>query len=91
VVTNDVFFHHPGTRLLQDVLTCIRHRCTIDELGFRRERHADRHLKPAEEMHRLVARYPEALTRTLEIADRCRFLRHFTTILRGPERSAQTA
>ena len=73
MVTNDVLFHEPARRLLQDVVTCVRHRCTIDELGFRRERHADRHLKPAEEMHRLFARYPEALARTLEIADRCRF------------------
>ena len=42
-------------------------------LGFRRERHADRYLKPPAEMQRLFARYPEALARTLEIADRCRF------------------
>src|SRR5690606_18254932 len=53
VATNDVLFHHPDRRMLQDVVSCIRHGCTIDELGFRRERHADRHLKPAEEMHRL--------------------------------------
>ncbi|MES2035208.1 MAG: error-prone DNA polymerase [Pseudomonadota bacterium] len=73
VVTNDVLFHAPDRRLLQDVVTCVRHGCTIDELGFRRERHADRHLKPAEEMHRLFSKYPEALARSLEIADRCRF------------------
>jgi error-prone DNA polymerase len=73
VVTNDVLFHHPDRRILQDVVTCIREGCTIDEVGFRRERSADRHLKRAEEMHRLFARYPEALHRTLEIADRCRF------------------
>lgn len=73
VATNDVLFHHPGRRILQDVVTCVRHGCTIDELGFRRERHADRHLKPAEEMHRLLAKYPDALARTLEIAARCRF------------------
>lgn len=73
VATNDVLFHHPDRRILQDVVTCVRHGCTIDELGFRRERHADRHIKPAEEMHRLFAKYPEALARTVEIADRCRF------------------
>ena len=73
VVTNDVLFHEPGRRILQDVVTCIRHNVTIDELGDRRERHADRYLKPPEEMHRLFARYPEALARTVEIADRCRF------------------
>ncbi|MCW8308883.1 error-prone DNA polymerase [Acidiphilium sp. PA] len=73
VVTNDVLFHARNRRILQDVVTCIRHGCTIDEAGFRRERHADRYLKPPAEMHRLFSRYPEALARTMEIADRCRF------------------
>jgi len=73
VVTNDVLFHKPARRILQDVVTCIRHTVTIDALGDRRERHADRYLKPPEEMHRLFARYPEALGRTLQLADRCRF------------------
>jgi len=54
-------------------MTCIRHNCTIDEAGFRRERHADRYLKPPEEMARLFSRYPEAVARTIEIAERCRF------------------
>jgi error-prone DNA polymerase len=73
VVTNDVLFHVPERRMLQDVVTCIRHNCTIDDAGFRRERHADRYLKPPAEMSRLFARYPEAVARTVEIADRCRF------------------
>ncbi|WJS86348.1 error-prone DNA polymerase [Paracoccus sp. TOH] len=73
VVTNDVLFHEPGRRMLQDVVTAIRHNTTIDQLGFRRERHADRYLKPPAEMRRLFARWPEALARTIEIADRCRF------------------
>jgi len=73
VVTNDVLFHEPGRRILQDVVTAIRHNVTVDALGARRERHADRYLKPPAEMHRLFARWPEALARTREIADRCRF------------------
>ncbi|PKP72134.1 MAG: error-prone DNA polymerase, partial [Alphaproteobacteria bacterium HGW-Alphaproteobacteria-5] len=73
VVTNDVLFHEPGRRMLQDVVTAIRHNTTIDALGHRRERHADRYLKPPAEMHRLFARWPEALSRTLEIARRCTF------------------
>lgn len=68
-----MLFHEPGRRILQDVVTAIRHNVTIDVLGERRERHADRYLKPPEEMHRLFARYPEALARTQEIADRCHF------------------
>jgi error-prone DNA polymerase len=73
VVTNDVLFHVPTRRILQDVVTCIRHNCTIDEAGFRRERHADRYLKVPEEMARLFNRYPEAIAPTVEIAARCRF------------------
>ncbi|GAJ96044.1 error-prone DNA polymerase [Rhizobium rhizogenes] len=73
VVTNDVLFHIPERRILQDVVTCIRHNITIDDAGFRRERHADRYLKPPEEMTRLFSRYPEALARTIEIMERCRF------------------
>ena len=73
VATNDVLFHEPSRRILQDVVTCIRHNCTIDDAGFRRERHADRYLKAPQEMARLFSRYPEALARTREIASRCRF------------------
>ncbi|HWK68267.1 MAG TPA: error-prone DNA polymerase [Rhizobiaceae bacterium] len=73
VVTNDVLFHDPSRRTLQDVITSIRHNTSIDDLGARREGYADRYLKPPEEMHRLFARYPEALARACEIVDRCRF------------------
>jgi error-prone DNA polymerase len=73
VVTNDVLFHDSGRRMLQDVVTCVRHGTTIDEAGHLRERHADRYLKRPEEMHRLFSRYPEALARTCEIAARCTF------------------
>ncbi len=73
VVTNDVLFHEPGRRPLQDIVTCIRHNTTIDTIGFERERHADRYLKPPQEMERLFPRYPEALLRTMEIVRRCTF------------------
>lgn len=73
VITNDVLFHEPCRRQLQDIVTCIRKTTTIDEVGFDRERHADRYLKPPEEMERLFPRYPEALRRTMEIVDRCTF------------------
>jgi len=41
-----VLFLSRRRRILQDVVTCIRHNCAIDDAGFRRERHADRYLKP---------------------------------------------
>ncbi|GGF12164.1 error-prone DNA polymerase 2 [Aliidongia dinghuensis] len=73
VATNDVLYHVPERRVLQDVLACVRMKCTIDEAGRRLEAHAERHLKPGQEMARLFRDYPDALARTIEIADRCRF------------------
>jgi error-prone DNA polymerase len=73
VATNDVLFHTPDRRILQDVVTCMREGCTIDDAGFRRERHADRHLKRPDEMARLFARWPDAIARSVEIAERCCF------------------
>ena len=73
VATNDVLYHEPERRRLQDVVTCIRHGCTLREAGFRLHANAERHLKPAEEMARLFAGYPGAVERTVEIAEACRF------------------
>ena len=73
VATGDVLYHVPARRILQDVVTCIREGCTIDQAGFRRERTVDRCLKSPNEMARLFARHPEAVARTLEIVERCRF------------------
>jgi error-prone DNA polymerase len=73
VATNDVLYHAPDRRILQDVLSCIREGCTIDELGHRRERSVVRYFQSSEEMERLFARHPDAVACTQEIADRCRF------------------
>src|SRR5690606_12958027 len=73
VATNDVHAHCPWRQPLQDVLTCIREGCTIDEAGFRLFANAERQLKPAGEMARLFAADLAAVERTLEIAGLCRF------------------
>jgi len=73
VATNDVLYHVPERRALQDVLACIRLKCTIETAGLRLEAHAERHLKPAAEMARLFRRHPDALAAGVEIAERCRF------------------
>ena len=70
VATNDVHYHTPGRRTLQDVLTCIKHRCRIDQAGFRLFANAERHLKPPELMAKIFAEYPQAISRTVEIAQR---------------------
>jgi error-prone DNA polymerase len=73
VATNDVHAHVAARRPLQDVLTCIREGCTITEAGFRLNANAERHLKSPGEMARLFRRRPDAVARTLEIAEACSF------------------
>jgi error-prone DNA polymerase len=73
VVTNDVLYHAPERKVLQDVVTCIREKCTLAQAGFRLDANAERYLKPPWEMARIFAAWPDALEATLEIADRCRF------------------
>ena len=70
---NDVLYHGPESRDLQDVLTCIREGVTIDQAGRRLLANAERHLKPPEEMARLFADAPEALAGTQEVLDRSIF------------------
>ena len=73
VVTGDVLYHSPEARLLQDVVTAVREKCTVDELGYRREVNADRALKSPEEMVRRFANYPDALRASVDIANACTF------------------
>ena len=100
VAANDVHYHVPQRRFLQDVLTAIRHRCTVADLGDRRFANGERYLKSAAQMAALFAHtleavgcvagpdnrgisrsqgvdrqrtLPEAVARTLEVAQRCTF------------------
>jgi error-prone DNA polymerase len=73
VATGDVLYHTPRRHILQNVLTCIREGCTIDEAGFRLERYPDRCLKSPAEMACMFSDHPAAVARTLEIVDRCKF------------------
>jgi error-prone DNA polymerase len=68
LATNEVLYHDPARRPLQDVLTCIRERTTIDAVGRRLEANAERHLKPAEEMARLFRDIPDAIAETMRFA-----------------------
>lgn len=73
VATGDVQMHVPSRKPLLDVLTCIREGCTLDQAGYRLQANAERHLKSPREMARLFNTYPDALRRTADIAEACRF------------------
>lgn len=69
VAVNDVLYHAPSRRPLQDVMRCIRHGCTIAEAGLRLEPHGERYLKPADEMARLFRGHEAAIAAQAEILD----------------------
>ncbi|WFU19100.1 error-prone DNA polymerase [Bradyrhizobium sp. CB3481] len=73
LATNEVLYHNPARRRLQDVLTCIREKTTIDAIGRRLEANAERHLKPVSEMARLFRDLPEAVAETMRFASRISF------------------
>jgi len=73
LATNEVLYHHPARRPLQDVLTCIREKITIETIGKRLEANAERYLKPADEMVRLFREAPEAIAETMRFAGRINF------------------
>ncbi len=73
IATNDVHYHHPGRRALQDVVTCIREHTTLDQAGRLLAANAERHLKPPAEMARLFRKHPDAVAQTLVFLDACRF------------------
>ncbi len=73
VATNDVRYAAADRADLHDVLTCIRHKRTLEEARELLPRHAEQVLKAPAQMARIFADIPEAVARTLAIAERCTF------------------
>ena len=73
LATNDVLYHAAHRRPLQDVMTAIRHRTTVARAGHLLQPNAERHLKSPQEMQRLFAPWPHAITAAREVADMCQF------------------
>ena len=73
IAVNDVLYHEPERRDLQDVVTCIREHVTLKEAGTKLQANAERHLKSAEDMAHLFRACPEALAETLRFAEQITF------------------
>ena len=73
IAVNDVHYHAPERLSLADIMMCIREKCTVATAGFRLDVNAERHLKPPAEMARLFRHFPEAIARTVEIANAIHF------------------
>ena len=64
----EVLYHKPSRRPLQDVMTCIRHRTRLAEVGRLTRPNAQHALQSAHAFRQLFDDDPVALTRTLDIA-----------------------
>ena len=75
IATNGVLAARKADQPLQDVLTCIRERTTLDEARRKLllQPNAEWHLKGAAEMRRLFADHPEAVEATTLVVGACDF------------------
>ncbi|MWV28138.1 error-prone DNA polymerase [Aurantiacibacter rhizosphaerae] len=73
LATNDVHYHAPERRPLQDVMTAIRHKTTVARAGHMLHANAERHLKSPQQMLRLFERWPHAIAAARTVADACNF------------------
>jgi error-prone DNA polymerase len=71
VATGNVHYHRRERHRLQDVLTAIRHRTTLDGSHEERRPNACFHLASPEEAASRFASRPDAPANTLRIAERC--------------------
>ncbi|MCK6528013.1 error-prone DNA polymerase [Myxococcota bacterium] len=73
LASNEPIHHAEERQPLQDVLTCIRARTTLDRAGTLLQANAERHLLPAARMAERFPRLRDAVARTAEALDRCAF------------------
>ncbi|MCR5857190.1 error-prone DNA polymerase [Mesorhizobium sp. J428] len=73
MATNDVLYHEPGRRHLQDVLSATRLKRTVAEAGFELEANAERHLKSPMDMARLFRGYQHAIAETMRFEQELKF------------------
>jgi error-prone DNA polymerase len=65
---NDVLYHTPERRPLQDVLTAIRLNTPVVKAGYELRANAERYMKPPSEMKRLFRKHPEAIAETIRFS-----------------------
>jgi len=73
VAANEVLYHTPARRRLQDVLTAIRHGIPVASCGRKLKPNAEYALKPPRAFADLFNDDPTIINRTVEVAERCNF------------------
>jgi DNA polymerase-3 subunit alpha len=78
VATNDVHYLRKEHATSHEALLCIQTQTTLNDQNRMRLSTEEFYFKSPEEMKKLFAEYPEAITNTLEIAARCNLELDFT-------------
>ena len=73
LATNGVCYATPAEREIADVFTCLKNKRRLDTAGRLLTQNSERHVRGAEEMSRLFADLPEAITNTTELSSRLEF------------------
>jgi len=73
VAIGEPIMHEGRRRRLADILSCMREKVTIDNIGLHAQPNAERRIKSEFEMRRVFRDYPEAITNTTEIMSQCTF------------------
>ncbi|MEZ6137218.1 MAG: error-prone DNA polymerase [Pirellulaceae bacterium] len=73
VAAGDVHYHIAERALLHDCLLATRFNTTIDQITSERLGNSQFHMRPLPRIQQLYAEYPEAVSRTTEIAERIDF------------------
>ncbi|HEY7352956.1 MAG TPA: error-prone DNA polymerase [Terriglobales bacterium] len=73
LATNGVRYASEQARELCDVFTSIQNHCTLSTAGRLLARNSERHLKSPDQMAKLFADLPEAITNTVELSSRLEF------------------
>jgi len=73
LATNDVHYHAPERRPLQDVMVAIANKTTVAEAGHLLHGNGERYLKSPQEMCRLFRPWPHAIEAARTVADACDF------------------
>lgn len=71
VCAGQVVMHHAGRQPLQDILSSIRHKKSINQMGSRLYCNAERHLRDQIKIHKLYDK--NLIQQTAKIAQRCHF------------------
>jgi error-prone DNA polymerase len=73
LAAGDVHYHDRGRATLHDCVTAIRGGVTIERIEAERFENAERHLRKLDRIAHIYRDAPDAIRRTVEVAERCEF------------------